>query len=181
VAPREVLAPYKRASFYFEMKKYHQAVQKIISLLEEKGVAYETFEHESVRTSEEAAKIRVGYSLKQGAKAVVLRVKERGGRKYFAMIVLPGDKRFDNQKVKKSFGAKDIRFATEKEVVEVTNGVLPGGVPPFGQLFGLKVVVDPGLLRNERIIFNAGDKRFSIAMKSKDYLSLVKPEVVDIT
>ncbi len=143
-------------------------------------MAYETFEHEPVRTSEEAAKIRIGYSLKQGAKTVILRVKG-GGKKYFAMIVLPGDKRFNNQKVKKFFDAKDIRFATEKEVIGVTNGVLPGGVPPFGQLFGLKVVVDPGLLRNERIIFNAGDKRFSIAMKSKDYLSLVKPEVVDIT
>jgi prolyl-tRNA editing enzyme YbaK/EbsC (Cys-tRNA(Pro) deacylase) len=97
------------------------------------------------------------------------------------MLVCPGDKRFDNEKVKQIFNAKDVRFATEEEVAEITSGVQPGGVPPFGNLFDLEVVVDPRLLQNEKIVFNAGDRRFSVAMKSSDYVTLVQPKIEIIT
>lgn len=159
--------------------EYHKTVNKIIDLLKSRGLWFETFEHEEVRTSEEAAKTRTGYFLEQGAKAIIVRVKTSGG-KYFAMLVLPGDRRFDTDKVERLFKAKDIRFATEEEVGEITDGVQPGGVPPFGNLFNLKVVVDPSLFENEKIVFNAGDRKYSIAMRSEDYKILVKPEINDI-
>ena len=60
-----------------------------------------------------------------------------------------------------------------KEVDEITNGVKPGGVPPFGNLFSLPVYVDQTLLENEEIIFNAGNRCFSIARRSNDYLKMV--------
>lgn len=160
--------------------EYHPVVNKILELLKENQFWYETFEHEPVRTSEEAAKIRTGYSLEQGAKTLIVRVKKSETDKRFVMLVVPGNLRFDAQKVKQTFGAKDIRFASEVEVEQITGGVKPGGVPPFGNLFNLDVVVDPTLLRNEKIVFNAGDKRFSTAMKSEDYLDLVKPKVISV-
>jgi len=160
--------------------EYHTLVQKIKNLLEENKVWFETFEHEPVRTSEEAAKIRPGYSLEQGAKAIIVRVKIAGDNCFFSMLVLPGNKRFDNEKVKRFFNAKDIRFATEDEVKHITDGVEPGGVPPFGNLFNIRVMADPTLFLNEKIVFNAGDRRYSIAMMSKDYKELVKPSIIDI-
>ncbi len=54
-------------------------------------------------------------------------------------------------------------------------------MPPFGNLFELDVVVDPGLMENEEIIFNAGDRSVSIAMKSSDYVSIVNPKIEKIT
>ncbi|MDP3917775.1 MAG: YbaK/EbsC family protein [Candidatus Woesebacteria bacterium] len=158
---------------------YHITVSKIINLLKENDLWFETFEHEAVRTSEEAAKTRTGYSLKQGAKALIVRVK-KSSEKYFAMLVVPADQKFDNVKVKKLLTAKDIRFATREEVKEITGGIDFGGVPPFGNIFGLKVISDPSLFSNEKIVFNAGDRRFSIAMMSKDYKMLVKPEIKNI-
>src|SRR3989344_1511705 len=113
------------------MPQYHPVTSKILDLLKKGGYWFETFEHEPVRTSEEAAKVRTGYSLHQGAKAMIIRVKQSTTDKKFVMLVFPGDARFDNAKVKKLFGAKDIRFATEKEIAEITNGVQVGGVPPF--------------------------------------------------
>jgi prolyl-tRNA editing enzyme YbaK/EbsC (Cys-tRNA(Pro) deacylase) len=160
--------------------EYHKAVKKIKDLLTQGGYWFESFEHEPVRTSEQAAKIRTGYTLREGAKSIIVRVKERGGGKYFAMLVIPGDAKFDVEKVEGLFNAKDIRFANEDEVKEMTGGVLPGGVPPFGNLFDLKVVADPHLFENEKIIFNAGDRGFSIAMYSKDYRRLVEPLVESI-
>ena len=160
--------------------EYHKVVSKIAELLESGGYWFETFEHEPVRTSEEAGKVRTGYSLAQGAKAMIVRVKKSTTDKSFVMLVLPGDKRFDFAKVKRLFEARDIRFATEEEVIELTGGVLPGGVPPFGNLFDLPVVADPLLFENEKIVFNAGDRCFSVAMKSTDYQKIVSPRIVEI-
>jgi len=151
-------------------------VSKILSLLAANGCWHETFEHAPVRTSEEAAGTRPGYSLRQGAKAMI--VKAKGPETRFVMLVLPADLRFDNAKVKAALKAKDVRFATEQEVAELTGGVLPGAVPPFGNLFGLHVVADPSLFEQERIVFNAGDRSFSVAMRSADYKRLVTPQVI---
>ncbi len=160
---------------------YHPAVARIQELLTQNGVSFETFEHEAVRTSEEASRVRTGYTLEQGAKALIVRAKEAGKEKRFVMFVMPAHLRLDTAKVKANLGFSDVRFATEAEVGELTSGVLPGGVPPFGNLFDLPVYVDERLSENERIVFNAGDRRFSIGMKSEDYLKLVVPVVDDIT
>jgi len=43
--------------------QYHPVTEQIQKLLTDQGVWFETFEHEPVRTSEEAAQTRPGYSL----------------------------------------------------------------------------------------------------------------------
>ncbi|KKU10129.1 MAG: hypothetical protein UX65_C0003G0006 [Parcubacteria group bacterium GW2011_GWB1_46_8] len=159
---------------------YHETVKKIQDLLRVNNVWFESFEHEPVRTSEDAAKVRPEYSLHQGAKAMVVRVKRSEKDKEFMMFVFPADFKFDMKKAKEILKAKDIRFATEPEVLELTDGVQPGGVPPFGNLFNLTTIADPSLFGNEKIIFNAGDRCFSIAMQSKDYKTLVNPRVENI-
>lgn len=159
---------------------YHPLTQKIKNLLTEHKVWFETFEHEPVTTSEEAANVRTGgYTIKQGAKALILRIKQNGTTK-FVMAVLPGDQKFSKQKIQHIFNSKDLRFATVEEISEITDGVQIGGVPPFGNLFGLEVVADESLFINEKIIFNAGDRRYSIAMKSEDYKKVVNPTVASI-
>ena len=160
--------------------EYHPITQQITTLLDQNGYWYETFEHEPVRTSEQAARTRPGYTLRQGAKAIIVRVKQAGVPNRFVMLVYPGDQRFNNDKAKQLLNAKDIRFGTEQEVVDLTGGVEPGGVPPFGNLFGLEVIADPTLFENQRIVFNAGDRRFSVAMLSADYKKLVNPRIESI-
>lgn len=155
---------------------YHQTVQKIKSLLEENHIEFETFEHKPVRTSEEAAEIRPGYTLEHGAKALIVKTKHG-----FLMLVMPAHLRMSGNKVKKHLAVKEVRFATPEEVGEVTRGVQVGGVPPFGNLFNIPVVVDPKLFLNERIVFNAGDRSYSIALSSSDYRKVVPFSEIDIT
>ncbi len=177
---------------------FHTVVQKVRNLLEDRKIPYDYFEHEPVRTSEEASRIRPGYSLKQGAKALIVKVclkspadtatgisdvtksNGQGSREYNVMLVVPGDAKFDSKKVKKLLSAKDLRFATEEEVGNLTGGVQVGGVPPFGSLFGLTTYMDPQILQNDKIICNAGDRRVSIAILSSNYVALEKPQVATI-
>ena len=158
---------------------FHPVVAQIETILKEQQAWYERFEHKAVRTSEEAASVRNNYTIAQGAKALIVRIK-KDGQKKFVMFVLPGSVRFDAKKVKSKLDIKDIRFASEVEVQEITGGVVPGGVPPFGNLFNLEVYADVSLFDNEKIIFNAGDRQVSIGMYSKDYRQIVKPQIISL-
>lgn len=157
----------------------HPIHEQITDLLRQHDCWFEEFEHEPVRTSEEAAALRPNYTIQQGAKAIIIRAKIPNEGKKFVMLVMPADQKFDSTKVKQLLRSKDIRFATEDEVEEITKGIKPGGVPPFGNLFGLEVISDESLYQNEKIIFNAG-RTSSIGMKSADYKKLVRPKIVDI-
>lgn len=162
------------------IKSYHPVSTEIVDILRKNKLLFETFEHEAVRTSEEAAKVRHGYSIEQGAKALIVRIKSKDQNE-FVMLVMPAHLRLDTKKAKLYLQIKDLRFATEEEVGKVTGGVLVGGVPPFGNIFHIKTIVDPKLFLNEKIVFNAGDRRYSVAMLSQDYKKIVNPTITDIT
>ncbi len=162
------------------LSKYHKTVSRIVELLEKQGCWFETFEHEATRTCDEVADKRKGYTLDQGAKALIVRVKFSNTDKRFMMLVVPASMRLNSKKVKTGLKAKDLRFATEAEVHEITDGVQLGGIPAMGTIFGLTVVVDPHVLSHEKIAFNAGDRCFSIGMKSADYKAIVNPQVMEI-
>ncbi|QVL33709.1 hypothetical protein KIH39_07320 [Telmatocola sphagniphila] len=148
--------------------------EKIQNLLTEKGIPFSVDRHEPVFTSEEAARVR-GTSLASGAKALVVKVDDR-----FQLFVLPADRKLDSKAVKKAFKAKSIRFASREEVLELT-GLLPGSIPPFGSLFNLPTTVEPLLMSNASINFNAGDHAISIQMKCDDYLIAENPTSLPIS
>ncbi len=149
--------------------------QKIIELWQKHKFWFKTYKHAPVRTSTQAASVRPDYAIHQGAKALILKIYPKKQTAKFVMTVLPGDFKLDKIKFKQELNLKSFRFATSKEVEEITDGVLPGGIPPLGILFGLATFIDDGLLDCHKIIFNAGDKSLSMAVKLKDYLEIAQP------
>jgi Ala-tRNA(Pro) deacylase len=141
---------------------------RLIALLDGKGVAYDVLRHEPVHTSEEAARVR-GTPLASGAKALICRADGR-----FVLLVLPGDRRLDSARARKALGVKSLRFATRDEVEELTS-LTPGAIPPFGQVFGIPSYCDPKLLDEPTISFNAGDHAVSVSLRSADYLVVEQP------
>ena len=65
---------------------------------------------------------------------------------------------------------------TPDELFALT-GCLPGAVPPFGNLFGLEVLVDEELTRVDEIAFNAGSRAVSLTMRCADFLRLAEARV----
>lgn len=159
---------------------YHKTVKEIEALFLEKGFPFESFEHVPVVTSEDAAAIHSAFSLHQGTKALIVRVTTEDKLKKFVMLVVPGDRKFDSAKLKTALGFSSPRFATPEEVASITDGVERGGVPPFGNLFGLEVYMDTEVTENEIVIFNAGDRGYSIATKSAHLVELVHPHICSI-
>jgi len=142
---------------------------KLIELSLREKADFQVMTHDPVTTSEEAALVR-GTSLESGAKAIIAKTDK------FFMLVLPANLKIDSKKIKKIFNAKKFRFVTDEELLTIT-GCIKGAVPPFGLLFGLETYVDEELLKQKEINFNAGSNDKSIAMKTRDYIKIVKPKI----
>lgn len=150
---------------------------RILNLLKSKNVFFEHLEHEHVHTSHDAAKIR-GNSLEQAAKAIVLKVKPKKGDYFFIQCVLPGNKKISLKKLKSVLDLRGASLASADEVLIIT-GCSIGSVPPFGNLFGLKVYLDNSVLLQKEIFFSSGTHYDSIRMKSEDFFKVVEPELLD--
>jgi Ala-tRNA(Pro) deacylase len=133
--------------------------------LQTAGVDFRVLEHPPVFTSEEAARVR-GTPPEAGAKALVMRAEAR-----FVQLVLPGDRRVDNTRLRAILGTRKLRFATAEELQTLT-GCQAGAVPPFGNLFDLPVYVDEPLATRETIAFNAGSHTVSFTMRGADFVRL---------
>jgi Ala-tRNA(Pro) deacylase len=143
---------------------------RIIALLDSKGVAYGVSRHAPVFTSEEAARVR-GAPLSSGAKALICKAAGE-----FVMFVMPGDRRLDSKLVRKAFNLRSLRFATREEVEQLT-GLAPGSIPPFGSLFGFATYCDEELAVQPKINFNAGDHAISVTMSFADYMRVEAPRL----
>ena len=143
---------------------------RIIALLDSKGVAYGVSRHAPVFTSEEAARVR-GAPLSSGAKALICKAAGE-----FVMFVMPGDRRLDSKLVRKAFNLRSLRFATREEVEQLTR-LAPGSIPPFGSLFGFATYCDEALALQPKINFNAGDHTISVTMSFADYIAVEEPRL----
>ncbi len=87
---------------------------KLTGLLNDKNITYQIVEHEPVKTSEEAAKIR-NTNLASGAKAILLKAD-----KNFHLIIISAALKFSSKLAKKALKSKSIRFADLSEVKTMT-------------------------------------------------------------
>ena len=143
---------------------------KIRDALNKEKIEFEVLEHKPVFTSKEAAEVR-GTELKQGTKALIAKTEEG-----FIQAVVSGAKELDIAKLQKLTLYKKIELANAKEVKQAT-GCNIGSVPPFGNLFDLKVYFDKSVVENDIVAFNAGQHTKSIKMKAKDLVRVVNPVI----
>jgi len=147
-------------------------LNKILSYLKENKASYVQLIHQATYTSKQSASVR-GENLETGAKAILYKIE-----KEYYLFVLAANKKLDTKKIKTYFKAqgkkaKSTRFATEQELAELTN-LVSGAVPPFGKpILNFDLFVDPSLLKNKQISFNAGSLTNSITLEINDYLLLV--------
>ncbi|MDG1949521.1 MAG: YbaK/EbsC family protein [bacterium] len=152
--------------------------EKIKTKIEAASIEYQTQEHPNEPLASEKA---MGFEPDasphhEGAKAICVKGKKS---KAFTLFVLPDDLRLDQKKVKAILGER-WSFASHDEVIEVTK-CIPGSVPPFGSVLGLRAIVDDTFYKDKDIFFNAGSLTNSVRMSYEDYLKVEQPEVMSTT
>jgi Ala-tRNA(Pro) deacylase len=143
----------------------------LCTLLTREGVSYRALHHEPTFTSADSARVR-GEDVRIGGKALVMKVGED-----FRLFVVSAARKVDSTAIKEYFNVKKSRFAAPDELLRMT-GLVSGSIPPFGKpLLPFEVFVDPSILDNESIAFNAGSLTDSIIMPVVDYLRIARPKV----
>jgi len=141
--------------------------------LSDNGVQFTTGTHAPQFTAQEVAAAEHVPGI-EVAKVVVLKADDR-----FVMTVLPAPKLVDVDKVASLLNSQKVRFADETEM----RGLFPdselGAEPPFGNLYGLEVLVDRSLAMQEHVVFQSGSHRETVRIRYADYERLVQPRVED--
>lgn len=73
------------------------------------------------------------------------------------LVIVPGDRRVDGNRLCRALGAKptEVALATQEEVKRLT-GYASGTIPPFGHTTALPVLLDEALLRTPTTLLPAG-------------------------
>jgi Ala-tRNA(Pro) deacylase len=150
-------------------------VKKLRELFDEAKVSYEVYNHPLAYTAQEIA-AKQHFSGDAMAKVVILKVDGA-----LAMAVLMGSDKVSLATVRESLNAREVQLATEDDFVARFPDCEIGAMPPFGNLFGMPVYVDPALEKDEYIYFNAGNHVQTVRLSYKDYERLVHPRVVRMT
>lgn len=150
--------------------------QQLITLLTGQGARFRVMEHEAVGKCEAVSEIR-GTDLRQGAKALVCKVKGNGVKKH-VLAILAADLQADLSRLASHFGGLKASLASPAEVSTLTACVFDA-IPPFSFHPDLTLVADPLLFeRFDEIAFNAGLLEKSVIMDTQDYLRIARPELV---
>ena len=149
-------------------------VQKLREFLDSNHVKYVTIGHSVAYTAQEIA-ASAHIRGKELAKAVMVLIDGE-----LAMAVLPASFQLDLDRLKEVANAAAVRLATENEFKDKFPGCETGAMPPFGNLYGMKVFVDDTLAEDEEIAFNAGTHSELIRLAYADYQRLVAPVVAKL-
>jgi len=156
----------------------HEAYKQLLAFLDKNKARYRLIDHQPEGRTEIVSPMR-GNKLSQAAKCIVMIVKLGKKDKKFVLGVVPGDAKLDLNAVKDLFGGTYVSFATP-EIAEKLAGSVSGTILPFSFNPELVLVVDPSLLENEELFFNAARLDRSMALRTSDYQRIAKPRLENI-
>ncbi len=148
---------------------------KLKAFLDDNHVKYVTITHSQAYAAHEIA-ASAHIPAKEVAKIVVLKVDGK-----LTMAVLPASHKVDLDHLRESLGAGKVVLATEHEFKDTFPGCALGAMPPFGNLYGLDVLVAERLTHDKEIAFNAGTHTELIKLAYEDYEKLTHPRVLRFT
>src|SRR5207302_500600 len=74
--------------------------------------------------------------------------------------------------------ATTAELASESEFKDRFPDCETGAMPPFGNLYGIKVFADESLAKDKEIAFNAGSHRELVRLAWEEFEKLVKPKII---
>lgn len=151
------------------------AARKLKEFLDKERVKYVSVQHSPAYTAQEVA-ASAHVSGKEMAKTIIVHINKK-----MCMVVLPANRYVKVDDLRSVTGEPNVEFASEEEFKDLFPDCEIGAMPPFGNLYGLEVYVEPSLAGRDEIAFNAGTHTEVIKMSYPDFSRLVRPKVANFT
>src|SRR5580692_10272274 len=146
--------------------------QELLAFLDQLGVEHSTMTHPPIFTVEEG---REWHDKIPGLHCKNLFLKDR--RDKIWLVVMPGDKRADLNRLEKTIQAARLSFGRPELLLEVL-GLTPGSVTPFGLINDVTrcvtVVIDQDLPKSEWVNFHPLHNAASTTLRSADLLRFIR-------
>ena len=148
---------------------------RVIEFLDKSAVPYQVSEYPPAFTAQQMAAVEhePGQFV---AKPVI--VKADGE---CIMCVLSACCKIDLGRLKDQLGAGSVELADETEIGRMFDDCELGAEPPFGNLYGVRTIMDASLEKDDHIKFQAGAHSKAISMSMVDYRRLVEPSVLEFS
>lgn len=146
--------------------------KQIKEFLDNHQVKYLSIDHSPSYTAQEIAAV-AHISGKMLAKTVIVKA---GSQLY--MVVIPATDYINFSELREWTGAKEVDLAKESEFKSKFPECEVGAMPPFGNLYGMPVLISSSLISKGDIAFNAGSHSELVKMSYEDFARLVNPKVI---
>ncbi|MDH3255460.1 MAG: YbaK/EbsC family protein [Acidobacteriota bacterium] len=150
-------------------------VTRLKEFLDANQVKYVAISHSPAFTAQEIA-ASAHIPGRELAKTVI--VKLDGA---VAMAVVPASYFVNLERLAEEAGARKAELAEERDFKTLFPGCEPGAMPPFGNLYDMKVFVSTSLAEDEEIAFNAGSHTELLRLSYRDFERLVEPRVASFS
>lgn len=151
------------------------SLQRLEEFLRKNNVQYQTIAHPTAYTAQEVA-ASAHIRGKEMAKTVMVKLDGK-----LTMVVLPANERVNLGRLREATGASEVALASENEFKDRFPECEVGAMPPFGNLYGVDVIVSDTLAEDEEIAFNAGSHTEVVRLSYEDFERLVNPRLVHLT
>ena len=142
---------------------------RLKDFLDKENVKYVTIAHSPAFTAQEIA-AEAHIPGKELAKTVVVKIDGK-----MSMVVTPASEHVGLSKLKETLGAAEVELASESEFKDSFPDCETGAMPPFGNLYDMRVFVSPTLTEDEQIAFNAGTHSELVRLPYAEFERLVEP------
>jgi Ala-tRNA(Pro) deacylase len=146
-------------------------LKKLKDFLDGEGVKYTVISHSPAYTAQEIA-ASAHVPGKNMAKTVMVKIDGE-----MAMAVLPASHGIDFEQLRQVAYAESADLAKEEEFRDLFPDCELGAMPPFGNLYGMKVFVEQSLSEDDEIAFNAGSHKELVRVSYDDFARLVDAKV----
>ena len=149
-------------------------LEKLRVFLEENHAEFTHTVHSLAYTAREVASAE-HLPPREVAKVVVVH-----GDEGYHMLVLPANKLVDFQELRLALGLTHARMVPETELNRLFPDCELGAMPATGNIYGMPVYLDSGLVAEDFITFNAGTHRDVVHMHTSEFRRLVRPTIVSL-
>jgi len=151
---------------------------ELIDLLDRHGADYQLIDHAPVGATDEVSALR-RHPPEQAAKCLLLLVKVDRHTRRHVLAVVPGDSKIDLGALSAEYGARYAGFV-DPDTAERLARTVPGTVLPFPMHQDVDLVVDPRVLDQPFLYFNAARLDRSVRLLTSDYAAIAHPRLVSI-
>jgi len=135
---------------------------KSTGYLKSKNIEFKTIHLDKIpRTAQDVERI-YGCPIHQVLKTLIFI-----GKTEQIIVVLPGDKRADMNKLKEVTKQNNLRMARPDEVKEIT-GYTIGGISPFGIEKNVKKIIDESVFKIKTVNIGSGKAEIGIELNSEE-------------